>query len=267
MWKNPQADKLMVTEACGFPVQFRTGDYQVGSLAVYIPIDSLVDVSRPEFSFLKSKDHPDRTHERIKARRLRGTYSEGLIIPAPVGAKVGDDLSGVLGVTKYEDPEDQEIDVTPKSPWRRFTSALNKKIYGKLYGKKSVAAAPFPEYDIESIRKHKDLLQLGEEVVITEKIHGCVFYDTIVDTLEMGKVSINTVTEGMHVLSYNEDSEKTEYKEVLGVSVKPEVTEWFEINAGGKTIKTTGNHKFYLPSLGCYRRADELTEKDEVLLY
>jgi hypothetical protein len=40
--KHPNADTLSITQAGGFPVIFRTGDFKEGDLAVYVPIDSLL---------------------------------------------------------------------------------------------------------------------------------------------------------------------------------------------------------------------------------
>ena len=174
IWKNPNADSLMVTEALGCPVQFRTGDYQEGSLAVYIPVDAMVPTNSPIFSFLKDPNHPDRTVHRVKARRLRQIFSMGMLVPLPVGAKEGEDLSAILGVQKFEEADDQEFEPEeiPKGPWRKLTSALNKRIFQFLYKKSPQDPKVFPVYDIESVRKYQGLLQMGEEVVITEKIHG-----------------------------------------------------------------------------------------------
>jgi hypothetical protein len=68
--------------------------------------------AHPEFEFLKSPNHPDRTHERIKAKRLRGVFSMGFLMPAPAGAAEGQDLAKDLGVYKYEEPEERTFEAS-----------------------------------------------------------------------------------------------------------------------------------------------------------
>jgi tRNA-binding EMAP/Myf-like protein len=172
--KNPNADNLSITEVLGCPVQFRTGDFKEGDLAVYIPVDSMVPTDTKHFAFLKSKEHPNRTHERIKAKKLRQIFSMGMVIPMPLaGLSVGADLSQHLGVFKFEEPEDIEVEVIqPKGFWRRFTSACNKRFYDIVIGKPPKGASAFPEYDVESVRKYGQNLVIGEEVIINLKVHG-----------------------------------------------------------------------------------------------
>lgn len=149
--KHPNADSLSITEIHGgYPVIFRTGEFNEGDVAVYVPVDSLVpDV--PYFAFLQG-------NRRIKARRLRGIFSQGLLLPVsmlpqdatfPPGTLVHEHL----GITKWEPQED-------------LTSSGGLKEAGP-------EGWDFIKYtDIEGLRRYKNILELGEEIVITEKIHG-----------------------------------------------------------------------------------------------
>lgn len=89
----------------------------------------------------------------IRAKKLRGIFSQGMLAPLPAGSwQIGDDVAEAMGITKYEPPESMmiggECEAAPKG-WA------------------------FPVYtDIEGLRRYPDILQEGEEVVITEKIHG-----------------------------------------------------------------------------------------------
>ena len=75
--KHEGADTLAITEVDGRPVIMRLGEYATGDLAVYVPIDSLVPVTDPRFAFLK----PNAVGmSRIKAMRLRGVFSMGLLV-------------------------------------------------------------------------------------------------------------------------------------------------------------------------------------------
>jgi RNA ligase len=133
-------------------------------------------VSREEFAFL-SKEAKDGL-ARIKARRLRGTFSMGLLVKAQPGAKLGSNKQKELGIEKYlppaeREPTQREFSISEKSqriykswPWWKRTLA---RWFPRLFVKKHIAC---PVYDIEGYRKHKGVLIEGEEVIITEKIHG-----------------------------------------------------------------------------------------------
>lgn len=146
--KHPNADTLSITTINnGYPVIFRTGDFNEGDLAVYIPVDSLVPTQYPWFSFLKREG---RNVERIRAKKLRGIFSMGLLIPKAQEWTLGQNVQEVLGIEKYEPPLSVSF------------GGENEKDPGFI-----------PCYtDIEGLRKYSHLLTIGEEVIISEKIHG-----------------------------------------------------------------------------------------------
>lgn len=109
----------------GIPVVVKRGEFAVGDLVIYHGIDALVPTSTARFAFLDPKGR-GRNHQ-LKARRLRGFYSEGLITPLrpigddgveglwmgggrsePVQLAEGQDLTVLLGITKYVTPADAE---------------------------------------------------------------------------------------------------------------------------------------------------------------
>lgn len=148
--KHPNADSLSITQVHGgYPVILRTGQFGEGDLATYVPIDALVPTDREPFTFLRNGT---RARERIKAKRLRGVFSMGLLVAAPEGAQEGDDVREALGVEKWE----PAVEIVG-------TSALAE----------SPPSGPqIPVYDLEGLRKFRWMLTPGEEVVVTEKIHG-----------------------------------------------------------------------------------------------
>jgi hypothetical protein len=107
--KHPNADTLSITQAGGFPVIFRTGDFKEGDLAIYVPIDSLLPLDNPLFRFLAKAEPTPGSYHRLKALRLRGIFSRGLLAPAsdPRTAK-GTPIVGrriwptCYGIKKYE---------------------------------------------------------------------------------------------------------------------------------------------------------------------
>jgi RNA ligase (TIGR02306 family) len=151
--KHPNADRLMTTKVFDYPVITAVGEFQEGDLAVYVPVDSVVPAGSPRWAFLKG-------HGRIKAKRLRGIFSMGLLTKcdAAVMAKahvagqeiLGTDVAEIMQITKYEPPEPM--------------------ITG---GEAEKCPFHFPKYtDIESLRRWPDVLEDMEWVAITEKVHG-----------------------------------------------------------------------------------------------
>ncbi|MEK6878207.1 MAG: RNA ligase family protein [Nanoarchaeota archaeon] len=152
--KHPNADALSLVKIYGggYTVVVNTDDWKDKTLGAYLCPDSFVDTKRPEFSFLG--DHP-----RITVRKFRGIYSQGLLVPAPEGSKIGDDVSDLLGVTRYE----PEVQITSRGEATKPPEGFR------------------PNYDVDAWNKYKYLLTFGEFVVITEKIHGCSAKYTYVD--------------------------------------------------------------------------------------
>jgi RNA ligase (TIGR02306 family) len=140
------SDNLSIVKVWGYPVVVRTADWQGVTQGVYLPPDSILP-DRPEYAWLNGK-------LRIKACKLRGVLSFGLLIPAPEDAELWEDVTDRLGITHYEPP------------------VQNEKMGGE--------AGPGPpgyhvKHDVDSIRRYNDLINEGEPVFVSEKIHGANF--------------------------------------------------------------------------------------------
>jgi RNA ligase (TIGR02306 family) len=142
---HPNADALSIVRVGGYTVVARTADWQGIEKAVYVPPDSLIDPNKPDFAFLANKDNPTaKVH--IKARKLRGVISMGLLVPAPSDAQIGDDYAEKMGIEHYEHVVNEQAN--------------------------EVAGPPWFNYDIESLRKYNTLFTKGEPVFVTEKLDG-----------------------------------------------------------------------------------------------
>lgn len=139
MKPHPNADSLSLVMVGDFQCAVRTEDWNNGDMAIYIPPDSIVP-NTSEFEFLG-------THRRIKARKLRGEWSVGLLIPAPEGAIVGDDYMEQLGIIHYE----------PEIRGNFTTDGDN------------IGSPPgfFPVYDVLNFRKYSSSFKDGEEIICT----------------------------------------------------------------------------------------------------
>lgn len=143
--KHPNADSLSLVDIEGYPVIFKTGGFNEGDLAGYIPVDTIVPKTE-QFAFLDG-------HRRIRAARLRGIFSMGLLVPVSQDRNIGDSIVDEFQLEKFVPPEEINIDLgTIKNP------------------------GYMAEYtDIESWRRHKHLFAPDDMIVITEKIHGMNF--------------------------------------------------------------------------------------------
>ena len=141
--QHPNADTLGIISVDGFEVCFRLEDFNEGDLVVFVEPDSVVPNSGP-FAFLNGSCH-------IKARKFRGRYSQGLLVPAPEGVKEGDDVMEQMGITHYEPPIPMSI------------GGDNEKGPPGFY----------PKYDVENYKRYGHLFKDGEPVIVTEKLHGC----------------------------------------------------------------------------------------------
>lgn len=256
------ADRIERIKIKGYEVVSQKGKYLQGDLAVYIPEAGIVPMwilEAYDFKLAGAEKN------RVKAIKLRGVVSQGILIPLmqyetyPVqwrlvdgegvahAVEVGDDVADIVGVTKYE----------PEIPTHMAGNVWNA--FGYTH-----------RYDVENIKNYPDVLQEGELVTITRKIHGCASEDTLVDTLEYGSIRIDKIVNdnlvGIHVKAFDIDLQEVVYELIDGVQRQPNIDNWYEIELEDSTIlKLTGNHPVYVPELGAYRRVDEL-EGSEYLL-
>ena len=156
---HPNADNLEFAGVFGFQSLVAKGQYKVGDLVAFVIPDSIVDTSLEPFVFLADKAKSNGTH-RIRAIKLRGAYSQGLIIPAPEGTVEGQDIAEMLNIKHY-DPAEPQMQIPGQS--RR-----QAPLYPAPEGIENIT------YDMENMRKFPKVLE-GEVVVATEKLDGTNF--------------------------------------------------------------------------------------------
>lgn len=110
------ADAIESATVDGWSAVVKKGDFQVGDAVLYFEVDTALPTDVTEFSFLKGKKriHPTLNKEMdvhvLKTIRLRGSLSQGLILPLPFGLTSSstqeeiDEVMDLLGVYKYEAP-------------------------------------------------------------------------------------------------------------------------------------------------------------------
>lgn len=150
---HENAERLELVPVAGWQAVVKKGDFKPGDKAIYIEPDYTVPTTRPEFAFL-ARDGKER--HRLKAVRLRGVLSYGLLIPVPAelaNASVGDNVMEALGIRRWE-PE-----VKAHTSGDRLAEAEWPKTYT-------------PVFNVESYQRFPGAFRRNEQVVVTEKIHG-----------------------------------------------------------------------------------------------
>lgn len=109
---HPNGDNIEICSVLGWKVVTQKGLYKAGDLVIYVEIDTEFP-TKPEFvSFLEPR------HYRVKTIRLRGEYSQGLILPLniltsqegfveslePISLTEGTSVSEFIECIKYEKP-------------------------------------------------------------------------------------------------------------------------------------------------------------------
>lgn len=160
--KHPNAETLDITKVFDYTVVAKQGNFKEGDLVVYVPIDSVVP-DNEEWHWLApvNSDGTERfplgqlpeKYRLIEAKKIRGIFSQGCLAFLPQGEwSVGDDVAEVMGITKYDPPVPMTTGGECEAPPRGWV---------------------IPTYtDIEGMRRYPDVLQEGEDVIITEKLHG-----------------------------------------------------------------------------------------------
>ena len=178
--KHPNADTLSIyTVLNDYPVVDKTGKYQVGDLATYICIDAIVpDIEKYHFLSPKQYERYEESGEIkqrmigpkyqvgsvpekyriIKAKKFLGVYSQGLLDTPITGLQLGDSVIDVIGLTKWEEPEEDNL---PTVKSRGANQAPAPKGWA------------IPHYDIDSVRKYLSCVEGEQDVVLTEKLNGC----------------------------------------------------------------------------------------------
>ncbi len=154
--KHPNADTLWIAQIKGWNCIVKEGQFKVGDLAIFIPIDAVL----PEKMIEEYKLDYLKNGRRVKTVKLRGYISQGLLLPVPPDKNwvEGQNVAEELGITKWEPP-------TPTYAY-----------YSNFKGSKRNPNPNFKKYtDIENINNYPEIFKPGELVVITEKIHGTNF--------------------------------------------------------------------------------------------
>lgn len=184
-WIRPiqGADKIVLCGVLGWQcVVAKKDNFKEGDKIVYIEIDSVVP-EIPEFEFLRDRKF------RVKTIKLKGELSQGLVVPLsilgknrPISLEIGDDVTDLIGITKYLSPSEQEEIkaeirrvATEKNRFKKFL--MRYSWFRKLnLSHKQKSGFPYwvSKTDEERIQNMPRVLTefAHESVYVTEKIDG-----------------------------------------------------------------------------------------------
>jgi len=163
------ADKIELVTVGGWKVvAAKDVNHKIGDLVVYCEIDSFLPI-KEEFEFLRKSSYKkmsDGTEGfRLKTIKLRGQVSQGLILPikelsifqfaSSSNLSEGDDVTDILGITKYEPPIPAELAGKVKGGFPHFIPKTDEERVQNL-------SKEYDEWKLQS--KHK--------FYVTEKLDG-----------------------------------------------------------------------------------------------
>lgn len=116
---HPNADRLEIATVSNFKCIVPKGAFKTGELVVFISPDTILPDDEWAVTFKKY------CPARVKAIKLRGVYSFGLVIKISIFGDIfpkeaGLDISGVLKVIKYEAPAPQDLSAKGNLPFGIF---------------------------------------------------------------------------------------------------------------------------------------------------
>lgn len=201
--EHPDADSLELAVVGDYRSVVRKGAFATGDLGVYIPEGAIV----PDWLIEKmglTGMLAGKNKNRVKAVKLRGVLSQGIVLALDVYPfhtyvdKVGYDARGMrLGVSRPETDGPVEgtstvkfapegTDVAEFLGITKYEPPIPTQMAGEVFD----AFGYTLKYDIENYKRYPDVLREGEEVTMTEKLHGswtCLGYHHDVGSIVTSK--------------------------------------------------------------------------------
>jgi RNA ligase (TIGR02306 family) len=146
---HKNADSLEIIRPLGWQVVTRKGTWKVGQKCIYIPPDAIVpDNLAEKWGVKQYLLGPNK--DRVGKIKLRSEPSFGFIAEADDIFDVGDNVAEYYGIEKYEPPIVMSMEDAEKEDplFEKYT-------------------------DIENLRNYPNVFEKDEEIIVTEKIHGC----------------------------------------------------------------------------------------------
>lgn len=173
------ADRIVVAQVDGWECVVQKDAFHVGDKVVYIEIDSIMP-EKPEYEFLRDRKF------RVRTIKLKKQISQGLVLPLDVlpkgGYQLGDDVTDIIGVKKYDPQAEQEAKLLTdqkKKQGKFLTFMYRFKWFRRLFGTKRQKKG-FPDWivktDEERIQNRVSMFEYERDkrtpFMATEKVDG-----------------------------------------------------------------------------------------------
>lgn len=169
-------DRIVLATVLGWSVIVKKDEFNIGDKCIYIEIDSLLP-EKPEFEFLRNKKF------RIKTMKLGNTYSQGIVFPLSIlpqnkTYQIGDDVTDILGIKKYDPQAEEELKLnkTTKEIKKYPQFLMRWSWFRKLVLPSKRQQRGFPmqisKTDEVRIQTIPEVLKNKEPTIVTEKIDG-----------------------------------------------------------------------------------------------
>ena len=283
---HPNADRMKIAQVGGYKVcvgiDEPTGRY------VYFPVNSEINPNLLSYCNLYRHSEKNANTEkagffndngRVTAIKLRGFPSEGFLLPyEQLENFIVDALN--LKLSNVENNTDFDVAVEGnKELWicKKYIvihynpqekSNSNKKQKKVARFNKVIDTQFHFHYDTVRIQNDKWAISPDDLISLSEKIHGCVDANTIINTNEGKKTIKEIVDNRLNVLieAFDINTQQKVFVPIDNYYLKENDGDWYEIELeNGQKIEITGNNPVWLPELHCYRRVDELIEGDILL--
>lgn len=196
--EHPNADALELAQIGLYRAVVAKGAYRTSDVAIYIPEQAVLPLALVDELGLTGR-LAGKASDRVKAVRLRGELSQGLVcrpkaldgVDLVRAAAEGTDFAEPLGIVKWAPP------VPPT-----------------MSGDVESAPDLLPWVEIENLHRFPDVFAPGEPVVLTEKLHGTACLVT--HLADQDRTLVSSKGFGAKGLALREDPRNLYWRAVLG---------------------------------------------------
>lgn len=179
-------DRIELAHVLGWQIIVKKDEFHSGDLCVFVEPDALMP-EKPEFEFLRPKKF------RIKTMKMAGVLSQGICFPMDIlppngDYKVGDDVTELLGIVKYDEyGEKEEAEKEDKRVAKKYPAFLMRwSWFRKLVLPSKRKQRGFPSFlsktDETRVQNIPEILNVKEPFAVTEKVDGCSLTACLVKT-------------------------------------------------------------------------------------
>jgi len=172
---HPNADKLELAKVGEYRAVIPKDRYKNGDWAIYIPEQAVLPADLITELGLDGK-LAGANKDRVKAVRLRGELSQGIVCRPVAVASQWIEYYGDPEVWNGPDPAWEQMDFSGLLGITKWVPPISTQMAGKVYP--ATELVPWP--DVENIKRYPDMFTGNESVVVTEKIHGTCCLITVV---------------------------------------------------------------------------------------